>query len=143
MSLSRHKKREQLFKLLFRLEFHDEMEMEEQKRLFFGERPDGEPELTEEDISSISGKFDNITGKLTELDAMVSERTSGWDINRIGKVELAILRLALYEMIYDEDVPESVAINEAVELSKKYGQDNSSSFVNGVLALFAQKAEDG
>lgn len=142
MALSMHKKRGQVFKLLFRWEFHDESAMEEQERLFFEERPEGEPELTEDERSYISDRFHSIAEKIPEIDAMVSERTSGWDINRIGRVELTILRLSLYEMLYDEAVPEGVAINEAVELAKEYGQDNSSSFVNGVLALFTEKNEN-
>ena len=55
----------------------------------------------------------------------------------MGKVELTIIRLAVYEMLFDEEIPTSVAINEAVELAKKFGQDESSAFVNGVLAKFA------
>ena len=58
----------------------------------------------------------------------------GWKTRRMGKVELTILRLALYEMLYDEEVPEKVAINEAVELAKKFGQGESPAFINGVLA---------
>jgi N utilization substance protein B len=143
MSLSMHKKREQVFKLLFRREFHKDAAMEEQERLFFEARPEGEPKLSEKDSEYISGKYHRVAEKIPEIDAMVSERTSGWDISRIGRVELTILRLAIYEMLYDEAVPEGVAINEAVELSKEFGQDNSSSFVNGVLALFAEKKENG
>jgi N utilization substance protein B len=60
--------------------------------------------------------------------------SEGWSTNRLGKAELAIMRLAVYEIKFDDEIPNSVAINEAVELSKKYGGDNSSSFVNGVLA---------
>ncbi len=60
--------------------------------------------------------------------------TQGWKKNRIGKAELTIIRLAFYEMKYDEDVPVSVAINEAVELSKKFGGEDSAGFVNGILA---------
>jgi N utilization substance protein B len=58
----------------------------------------------------------------------------GWTLERVGKVELTILRLAVYEIKYDESVPDTVAINEAVELSKKYGQEDAGSFVNGILA---------
>ena len=65
---------------------------------------------------------------------MLSEAASGWKLNRIGKVELTLLRMALYEMRYDEQTPEKVAINEAVELAKKYGADASAGFINGVLA---------
>ena len=68
---------------------------------------------------------------------MLNEKAENWDTARMGKVDLTILRLAVYEMTYDDEVPTGVAINEAVELAKKFGQDASSSFVNGILAKFA------
>ena len=70
---------------------------------------------------------------------ILSESASGWRLNRMGKAELTILRIATYEIRYDEDVPDKVAINEAVELAKKYGNDSSSGFVNGVLAKVVAK----
>ena len=72
--------------------------------------------------------------KLPEIDAMLEKVSRGWKLSRMGKVELTILRLAVYEMRFDEDIPEKVAINEAVELSKKFGGDDSPAFINGVLA---------
>lgn len=69
---------------------------------------------------------------------MLEKEAEGWKISRMGKVDLTILRLAVYEIKYDEDIPTSVAINEAVELAKKFGQEESSKFVNGVLAKFAK-----
>ena len=68
---------------------------------------------------------------------MIEEVSEGWKIKRMGRVDLSIMRLAVYEMKYDEDIPVRVAINEAVEIAKKYGQDNSPSFVNGILAKVA------
>ena len=68
---------------------------------------------------------------------MINEKATGWTTNRMGKVDLAILRLALFEILYDDKVPTSVAINEAVEIAKKFGQDESPSFINGILAKFA------
>lgn len=65
---------------------------------------------------------------------MVNQVAQGWKTSRMGKADLAIIRLAVYEMKFEEDVPEGVAINEAVELAKSYGTDDSPSFVNGVLA---------
>lgn len=59
--------------------------------------------------------------------------------NRMGKVEVSLLRLATYEILYDEEIPEKVAINEAVELAKRYGTDDSSSFVNGILGELVKK----
>jgi len=79
-------------------------------------------------------KYEKIMEKLPEIDAMLEKVARGWKLSRMGKVELTILRLAVYEMRFDEDIPEKVAINEAVELSKKFGGDDSPAFINGVLA---------
>ena len=68
---------------------------------------------------------------------MISEKCKGWTIERIGKAELSILRLAVYELLFDELIDKAVAINEAVELSKKFCDEKSHSFVNGVLARIA------
>ena len=132
--MSRRELREQIFKLLFRVEFNNAEEMEEQKDLFF---EDEENQAGEKDTTYIREKFDHIVEKLEELDALINENAECWTTARMGKVELPILRLAVYEIKYDDTVPTSVAINEAVELSKKFGQDGSSSFVNGVLSQFA------
>ena len=72
-----------------------------------------------------------------QLDNIISSYSSSWKIHRISPMTKEILRCAICEILYVEDVPESVAINEAVELAKKFGQDNSPAFVNGVLAKFA------
>ena len=75
------------------------------------------------------------------IDALLEETSKGWKTSRMGKVELTILRLAVYEMKFDEDIPEKVAINEAIELSKKFGGDDAPGFVNGVLAKLAGKKQ--
>ena len=131
--MNRRQIREQLFKLLFRVEFHSRQEMTEQENLFFegNDAPEGE------DAVYVDAKYNKIMEHLDEINGMLGEKTEGWDVNRIGKAEIAILRLAVYEIKFDDDVPTSVAINEAVELAKKYGQEQSAGFVNGVLAKFA------
>lgn len=131
--MSRRELREQIFKLLFRVEFNTIEEMPEQERLFFEE----EDAPKDEDATYISDKYHKISERLPEIDAQLNERAQGWNTSRMGKVDLTILRLAVYEICYDEDVPTGVAINEAVELAKKFGQDASFGFVNGVLAKFA------
>ena len=131
--MSRRELREQVFKLLFRIEFNEEDEMPEQMALFFEEKEPIEDSVKEE----ISRKYTGILEKKEELDTMLNEKAAGWTVSRMGKVDLTIMRLALYEMLYDDTVPVSVAINEAVGLAKKFGQTDSSSFVNGVLAKFA------
>ncbi|MDD6656750.1 MAG: transcription antitermination factor NusB [Lachnospiraceae bacterium] len=130
--MTRRNLRIQLFKLLFRVEFNQPEEMPEQMALFF----DTEETIDEAAQAEIQEKYEAIEGKLSELDRMLNEKATGWTTARMGKVDLAILRLALYEILYDDKVPASVAINEAVEIAKKFGQDESPSFINGILAKF-------
>ena len=133
--MGRHEQREQVFRLLFREEFHNAQDMPQQVRLFFeDEELSG---ISEKDMEYITGKYGKIRDAIPGLDKLLDEKVEGWNTARMGKVELTILRLAVYEIKYDDTVPTSVAINEAVELSKKFGQDGSSSFVNGVLSQFA------
>lgn len=130
--MSRRELREQIFKMLFRIEFHEGMEMEDQMQLFLEE----EGEISKEDSEYIRNKYENIVEHLEEIDASVNEKAKGWKTSRMAKVELSLIRLAVYEIQYDEDIPAGVAINEAVELAKKYGADSSPAFINGVLAKF-------
>ena len=128
--MGRHEQREQIFKLLFRVEFNNPEDMPEQVKLFM---EDNEQITYEKYVEYISGKFSKIQEKLPEIDKLLDENTEGWDTTRMGKVELTVLRLAVYEIVFDEDIPGSVAINEAVEIAKKYGQENSGGFVNAIL----------
>ena len=136
MSMSRSEIRENVFKLLFRAEFNTQEEMPEQTEYYFDVDTDGE--ISKEDRDIISKREEAVLSKLSDIDAAISEKTVNWTIDRFGKVDLAIIRLAVFEILFDEDVPTGVAINEAVELAKKYGRDESKSFVNGVLAKFAK-----
>lgn len=132
--MTRRELREQVFQLLFRVEFNERDEMPEQVRLFF----EGEEALgSEKEQLIITQKYDMILEKLSQIDGMIDQKAQGWKVSRMAKVDLAILRLAVYEISFDEEIPTSVAINEAVELAKKYGQEESGKFVNGVLAKFA------
>ncbi len=134
--MTRRELRECLFKLLFRVEFNEPEDMPMQKELFFS---DEEQSFSEKDIASITEKYEQIKAVIPELDETLFTKAEGWNKNRIGKVELTIFRLAIYEILKDDTVPTGVAINEAVELAKKYGQDQAGSFVNGVLAKFVTK----
>lgn len=128
--MSRRELRERIFLMLFRVEFHDDEGLAEQLSVFIEEN---EP-MKEEDETYIQNKYMAIKERIEELDSKINENTKGWKTTRMGKVDLTIIRLAAYEMLFDDDVPQSVAINEAVELAKKFGTDDSASFVNGVLA---------
>ena len=94
-------------------------------------------EISDEDRTYIQGKVDAIRGKKVDLDSRIDGVADKWKTERMTKVDLTIIRLATYEMLYDEEVPTGVAINEAVELAKRYGTDQSPAFVNAVLAKLA------
>ncbi len=79
--------------------------------------------------------------KMDELDAVIEANLTGWKMNRVSKVSLTIMRMAVYEMLYVDNVPVSVSINEAVELAKKYATPGDGSFVNGVLGSVAKKLD--
>ena len=136
--MGRHEQREQLFMLLFRVEFNSPEEMPEQVKLFF---EDEERSGIGDAAQQSTEKYRLIQDKLPEIDRLLNEKTEKWNTKRIGKVELTVLRVALYEMLYDEDIPQRVAIDEAVTIAKKYGQNSSGAFVNGILAKFAKQGD--
>ena len=132
--MSRRELREQIFKLIFRAEFYDKEELPEQEKLFF---EDYELNMKPEDETYISEKSNKILEKLDEIDGMINQKAKGWTTERMGKIELTILRLAIYEIKFDEDIPVKVAINEAVELAKIYCDVEAKSFINALLAKLA------
>lgn len=129
--MGRHEQREQIFMLLFQVEFHRPEDMPKQIRLYL---EGNEAIASIKDSDYIEARCGLIREKISEIDQLINDNTEGWDTTRMGKVELTALRLAVYEMRYDDDIPERVAIDEAVEIAKKYGQDNSGAFVNAILA---------
>ncbi len=144
--MTRSKLREHCFKMLFCADFYPAEEKVEQIIQYFEEpkeddlNPEGVEEIihdvnmSEENSAYLKEKTEAIMSKIPELDVRINEVAEGWKTKRMGKAELTILRLALYEILYDEDVPEKVAINEAVELAKKFGGSEAPAFINGVLA---------
>lgn len=123
--------RENIFKLVFCGEFHSNSEIPAQVASFFEEEE--LPKMTEEDHEYMVEKFEKIKNLIPEIDQAINAVAKGWKTDRMGKTELAVLRLSTYEIKYDEEVPTKVAINEAIELAKKYGGDESPAFVNGIL----------
>ena len=131
--MTRREIRELIFKLVFRVEFHTGEEIPEQLRLFM----DALDQAGEKDRAYIEHKVEDLLAHLTEIDEIIDASATNWKTSRMAKVELTLIRLAVYEMKFEEGVPTGVAINEAVELAKAYGEDNSPAFVNGVLARIA------
>lgn len=83
------------------------------------------------------------TNNCDVIDAMIEQRLKGWEVDRVSRVNMAILRLAVAEMNYVDPDIDSVVINEAVELAKKYGSDTDYQFINGVLGAIARAAQGG
>lgn len=131
--MKRSELREHIFKVLFGLEFNPQEEMAQQLSLYFDQVEDAE----DKDRAYIQNKAAAVAEHLDEIDTLINTHATGWKTSRMNKVDLTILRLAVYEMKWDDDVPVSVAINEAVELAKQFGGEESPSFVNGVLAKIA------
>lgn len=126
--MNRSEMREQAFILLYEKEFFKDMPCEEIEEVFA------------ENISELSEyakeTFENVCERREELDEIISSYLSGWKIGRLPKVNASILRLAIYEIKYAESVPSGVAVNEAVELAKKYSGSDDYTFINGVLGSY-------
>ena len=129
--------REEIFKIIFRLPFAQAGEMEEQIS-FALEELQGK---SEENLQYIKEKAEAIEEHLEAIDAKIAENCEGWNVNRIGKAEIAIMRIAVYELMFEEEVPDRVAINEAVELCKNYCDEEAKGFVNAVLGKVEKSLE--
>lgn len=149
--MNRKEIRDAIFKLLFMTQFRDQEEMPEQVRLYFDALDEGRSEIgyahqpTGEDKLYIEEKYSRITEKLPVIDSDLNRISSGWKTSRMNKVDLSALRLAVYEICYDDTIPMRVAINEAVEIAKRFGGESSASFVNGILGKLVREesAADG
>lgn len=141
--LSRRKQREFAFQVLYSLNFHPEEDLElikqdsahfpDSKKINFG------PEVAPFSWELIEG----VVQKKSELDKYIEKYSRNWKINRIAKIELTILRLATFELIFRPDIPPKVSINEAIELAKSFGDVNSKVFVNGILDALAKDINNG
>lgn len=131
--MNRRELREHIFRLLFCMEFHEPEALEEQITMYI----EALSEPKQKEIDYMTRKTEKIYKERESLDEKINAVTTGWKTDRMAKTDLILIRTALYEMEEDEDVPTGVAINEAVELAKRYGTKDSASFVNGVLARLA------
>lgn len=144
--MTRREMREHCFKMLFSVDFYPKDETAEQVEQYFASpeeddtTEEGQVEIIhqvdveEKDRVFLISRVEGMAAHIPELDDKINSVAQGWKTRRMGKVELTILRQALYEMMYDSEVPEKVAINEAVDLAKKFGGKDSPAFINGVLA---------
>ena len=128
--MTRKQAREEAFILVFEKEFNDNG-IED----ILESAAEARDLVPDEYINTV---FKGVYEHLEELDSLISESSVGWNIKRISKTALCIMRLAIFEMKYISNIPVSVSINEAVELCKKYATENDASFVNGILSTVAK-----
>ncbi|HAJ74494.1 MAG TPA: transcription antitermination factor NusB [Lachnospiraceae bacterium] len=146
--MKRTELRETIFILLFISQFYDEgKDLDEQLDLYMEDLKSKESmvqyktRLKTEEEEYVRAKYKAIAGKLPEIDELLNATSEGWRTDRMNRTDLNILRLAVYEIRYDDAIPTGVAINEAVELAKRYGEDGSTSFINGILGKIAKESE--
>lgn len=133
--MKRSEIRENILKLLYLDDFHENEELNTQFSLYF----DNKKEFTDKDKAYIINKTNDILANKDTIDKDIESVSNKWKVERMDKVDKAILRLAYYEIKMDDDIPDVVAVNEAVELSKKYSSDASPKFINGILSNFVEE----
>ena len=126
--MSRRKSRECAMKLTYQIQIQKD-DIDGQLELLFEEE-----EIDQNDRKYISEVVRGINEKIESIDALIEKNSIGWRLNRISKVDLAILRVSIYEIMFREDIPFTVSINEAVELAKKYSSAEAPPFINGILS---------
>lgn len=133
--MGRKHARESSMKLLYQMEINSDYS-EDMVNIFFENNSfdSSEKKYIEDAIHTI---VENLEG----LDSHIKDNIEGWELYRLAKVDLCTLRIAIYEIIYREDIPVQVSINEAVEIAKKYSTDESSKFINGVLGGFVRRRD--
>ena len=124
--------REHVFKMVFQIEFNEPADMPEHFELYI----DSLERATDQDRTYIETKYKAVLEKISEIDALIDEKSKDWKTKRMNKADLAILRLAVYEMKWDEDVPVGVAINEAVELAKRFSGESGPAYQEYVHSGF-------
>ncbi|MCI8379944.1 MAG: transcription antitermination factor NusB [Lachnospiraceae bacterium] len=130
--MTRKRIRENLYIMLFQADFHEKDDRIGQADIYLEDLESAD--ATKKAKAELRERFQNVLEHMDEIDQKIEEKAKGWEVSRLAKADLTVMRLAVFEILYDDEVPNSVAINEAVELAKRYGGDKSFGFVNGVLA---------
>ncbi|MDW7667519.1 MAG: transcription antitermination factor NusB [Bacillota bacterium] len=125
--MNRKLTREELMKLFYEMDMNEDFTIERANKYL------SSIENLKIDIKYFKNNSKNFIENYKEIDNLINQYSSDWKINRIAKIDIAIMRLAITEMRYDEGIPVSVSINEAIELCKKYSSEDSHKFINGIL----------
>ncbi len=131
--MSRKIAREVAFKIIFETSFQGDEKISKLMNELL-ENAEEKYEVNSEDDKYIQEITEGVKEKEAKLDEEIKKHLKGWTMERLNKVDVAILRLAIYEILYRDDIPYKVSVNEAIELAKVFSEESSPSFVNGVLA---------
>ncbi len=140
---SRRNERSLAFQVLYSLSFSEVQSIDDVRRTFC-QSPDSIKEKSDDPTNSFAWEI--VAGVWTnckKLDEFITEFSHNWRVDRMGRIELTVLRIGLFEMLYRKDIPTKVAINEALELSRQFGEQSARSFVNGILDATAKAYENG
>ncbi|MDR0958024.1 MAG: transcription antitermination factor NusB [Clostridiales bacterium] len=135
--MSRRQDRERAFKIIFSVHFNAEP-MQDAINSYFANFDDCDETIDAPELEYVEKVCFGTHEHLSEIDALISKSAEGWDLERFSSVDLMILRVAVFEMLFIEDIPVGVSVNEAVELAKVFSLDNSPSFINGVLSEISE-----
>ena len=138
VKMSRKKARDNAFKCIYELEFIKDKSLDDILSNCYEENNN-----SEEEKQYIQIILNGVKENIEKIDSIILSKLKNWSLDRIAKIDLAILRLAIYEVLYVDSIPDKVSANEAVELAKTYGNNDSKSFVNGVIAKVIEDKEDG
>ncbi len=133
--MGRRTARKHTFFIVYQFEFHKDNNFMQICENYI----EDEPNIPKKEIDFIKQQACGVLEKLSEIDELIKTHSISWELERISKVDLAIMRLAIFEMIFSKDIPVGVSINEAVEIAKVFGDDESPAFINGILGKIATK----
>lgn len=133
--MKRSELRENVFRLIFMLQNNGELN-EESLEYYFKDN-----EIEEKDAKYIKDKVNNIALNLEKIDSIIEENSHKYTLSRLSAVSLSVLRLAIYEITFEEDIPNGVAASEAIKLSQKYDDENAKGYINGILGAYIRKSE--
>ena len=143
--MNRRESREAALCMVFDYSFHTEGEEEQQLELYLENFHDESSKNISEELrndSYFTKAYFGVISNIPELDQIIDTNSKKWKSKRISRVSRSILRLALYEIKYMDDIPTQVSINEAVELAKKFDNDESFTFINGILGAYVRQDEN-
>ena len=135
--MSRRNARKHIFNLVFQTEFNVETYIKETIETYTEEYED----FQKGESDFVSREYRGILANIESIDSYIDKYAIGWSVQRLAKTDLAILRMGVYEIIFDDEIPDAVAVNEAVELAKEFSGDKAPAFINAVLSKIVKSKD--